>query len=149
MTRNATNAKNFRFIKVDGFAPTNLNVVTGKYRMWTEMGLLGPAPTDPLALDIIANLGDSHQIAALNNILLTFLAVRRVSWERPLTFNLSSPPSFNLPVPGCSGLLVNAAYDDACPVNPYTHSFLSGTLDHCLPETIPPGAGAMPVFYPN
>ena len=141
LDRNATNAKNYRFIKIDGFSPSAINVVNGKYKFWSELVAVnnGTLSTDPLAVDLLANLGNANQIAALNvtnaNFGLTgFLGTASNANYQPTSGTAISP-----------GTLINAAFDAARPVNPWTHEAAAGGgLNHCRVPSIPTGAKVMP-----
>jgi ABC-type phosphate transport system substrate-binding protein len=146
--RNDTNAKPYRYIKIDNYAPTLKNVVAGRYKVWaelTQVGNVNPLPTADsvlLANDIIANMKNADQLPTLNKTYAW-----GVSGFLGIASSSTFPPSFNTAING----LFNAGYDAARPVNPYSHAVAasvngSGT-DHCRVPTIPGGARAIPVFY--
>jgi hypothetical protein len=142
----SNNSKPIRFIKIDGFYPTNKNVVEGKYRMWAEMVQVGTPPTDPLLVDMLANLGSANQVSSLNFFHSNVTSSK--SGFLGTANNTAFLPSFNAAV--APGALANAAYEDVRTVNPYTHDGLTaGTLDHCRAPTIPAGNRALPAFYAN
>jgi len=139
--RNSTVAKKYRFIKIDGFAPTAQNVVEGKYKLWAELVNVAATTTNVLALDILANLGSADQITALNVDhpfgKSGFLGTAN---------NTSFPPTYDATLN--SGTKLYAAWDSARPVNPWTHTTASGNaLNHCRTPSIPTGGTrAIPVF---
>jgi len=139
--RNSTVGKKYRFIKIDGFAPTAQNVVEGKYKLWAELVNVAATTTNVLALDILANLGSADQITALNVThpfgLSGFLGTAN---------NTSFPPTYDVTLG--SGTKLFAAFDSARPVNPWTHTTASGNaLNHCRTPSIPTGGTrAIPVF---
>ncbi len=144
LDRNNTVAKNYRFIKIDGFAPTAANVAAGKYKFWAELVNLtsssAPLTTNPLALDILANLGSAPQITALNVThpfgLSGFLGTAT---------NVNYLPTFDTAI--SPGTLINGAFDAARPVNPFTHAAAGGSsLNHCRMPSIPGGMRAIPAF---
>ncbi len=141
LDRNSTVAKKYRFIKVDGFAPTAQNVVEGKYKIWAELVNVAATSTNPLALDILANLGSASQITALNVThpfgLSGFLGTAN---------NTNFPPSYDAAI--APGTKLYAAWDAARPVNPWTHTTSTGNaLNHCRTPSIPTGGQvAIPTF---
>jgi len=138
--RNATGAKKYRFIKVDGIAPSSQNVVEGKYKYWGELVSVGNAPTDALAINLLATMADPNKIANLDVI---------GTWGKetgylgaafnPVAANL---PTFNTLV----SAQMNASWDADRPVAPYSHATGTGaSLNHCRVPTIPNGNRAMPI----
>lgn len=145
--RNETNAKPFRFIKVDGIAPTLENVVKGRYRVWAELTQVGAAPVagtpaTNLAIDLLDNMRNANQLVSLTK---TF------SWGTSGLLGIATssafPPSHNSQING----LQNAAFDPNRPVNPYTHGIAGGAngagIDHCRMPALPGGARSMPALY--
>jgi hypothetical protein len=144
LDRNSTVAKNYRYIKIDGFAPTAENVVNGKYKFWAELVNLSspanPLTTNTLALDIMANLGSAPQITALNVQhpfgISGFLGTATNANYLPTTTTAIAP-----------GTLINGAFDAARPVNTYSHVTAGGaSLNHCRIPTIPGGTKSIPLF---
>jgi hypothetical protein len=159
LDRNFGNTKDFRFIKIDGVSPAAHNVVEGKYKFWSELVALTNATSTTgisvvpgrstgstaLATDIMANLGSADQIKALN--------VANINFGLTGFLGTATNPSF-LPTYdalGATGTLINAAFDSARPVNPWTHEIAAGGgLNHCRVPSIPnntTGPKAMPSFY--
>ena len=149
LDRNSDVSKKYRFIKVDGYAPTAVNVVNGNYKIWAELVNLNPvAPiasgagstaSSTLAADILANIGKADQIASLNVIhpfgLSGFLGTAT---------NPSFLPTFDQPT---GTQKAYAAFDSARPVNPWTHSTSTGgSLNHCRTPSVPTGAKAVRAF---
>ena len=131
--RNSTVAKKYRFIKIDGFAPTAQNVVEGKYKLWAELVNVAATTTNTLALDILANLGSSAQITALN-VTHPF----GISGFLGTANNTLFPPSYDTAI--SPGTKLYAAWDSARPVNPWTHTTAAGnSLNHCRTPSIPTG----------
>jgi hypothetical protein len=141
LDRNSTVAKKYRYIKIDGIAPTAANVVNGKYKLWAELVNLAATSTNPLAVDILANLGSASQITALNVThpfgLSGFLGTAT---------NVNFLPTYDVAI--APGTLIQAAFDAARPVNPWTHASATGNaLNHCRTPSIPAGATrAIPAF---
>jgi hypothetical protein len=147
-TLTGTPAKAYRFVKIDGAAPSAANVVNGKYKFWSELANVANAtafsnPTGAaLTADILANLGIPSQIAALNvthNFGLSgFLA-------KAVNTNVALLPTYDLAI--APGTLINGAFDSARPVNLYTHATATGlALNHCRAPSIPTGARAIQAF---
>jgi len=140
LDRNSTVAKKYRFIKIDGFAPTAENVVNGKYKLWAELVNLAGTSANPLAVDILANLGSANQITALN-VTHPF----GVSGFLGTATNINFLPTYDVAI--APGTKIQAAWDAARPVNPYTHATSTGaSLNHCRAPSIPTGAKAIPAF---
>ena len=140
LDRNNTVAKKYRFIKVDGFAPTAQNVVEGKYKIWAELVNVAATTTNVLALDILANLGSASQITALN-VTHPF----GISGFLGTANNTNFPPTYDLAI--SPGTKIQAAWDVARPVNPWTHTTaVGGSLNHCRTPSIPTGSKAIPAF---
>ena len=147
--RNASGTLPYRFIKIDGFAPTARNVVEGKYKFWAEAGVMPPAgqtaTTDPLALEILKNMTDPSLIANLNVLHLWSTNGEKTGFlgiAGSPTSNPAFAPTFNTLTNG----LMGAAFDNARPVNPYSHTTATkGNLNHCRVPTAPSGA---PIVLP-
>ena len=141
--RNATLAKKYRFVKIDGYSPSAKNVVEGKYKFWAELVTVsnGATTTNPLAVDILANMGSAPQIASLNVNHTNFgLSGFLGTATNPLYL-----PAYDLVI--APGTLINGAFDAARPVNLYTHATAgSGALNHCRTPSIPTGAKAIQAF---
>jgi hypothetical protein len=152
LDRNATNAKNYRFIKIDGVSPTAENVVAGKYTFWAELVALGPVPTvvGTLAYDILSNLGSADQITALNAVNTSFGKTGFPNNGLTGFLGTATNPNF-LPTYdtlGATGTVINAGFDAVRPVNPWTHeAAVGGSLNHCRVPSIPQGAKSVPALY--
>jgi hypothetical protein len=139
-TVGAAPAKKYRFIKIDGASPSADNVVKGKYKFWSELAAVGPASANPLAVDILANLGTATQINALN-VTHNF----GISGFLGTATNAANLPTYDVAI--APGTLINAAFDSLRPVNPYTHATAAGvSLSHCRTPSIPTGAKAIQAF---
>jgi ABC-type phosphate transport system substrate-binding protein len=73
LDKNANRSKSYRFIKVDGVAPTIKNVANGAYHDWVESTFLYRTGTNPLKADtltlvneIINSFGKPDVLAAVN-----------------------------------------------------------------------------------
>ena len=138
--RNYAGSKKYRFIKIDGIAPSSQNVVEGKYKFWGELVSLGATPTNPFALKLLQTMTDPNKIASLDVVgtwgqPTGYLGVA----NNPVAANL---PTFNTLISG----QMNASWDPERPVNPYTHeAALGGKLNHCRVPTIGGANRAMPI----
>ncbi len=138
LDRNFALGKKYRFIKIDGSAPTAENVVNGKYKLWAELVSLGATSANPLAVDILKNLGSSDQIVALNQA-----HPFGVSGFLGTATNPNFLPSYDTAI--APGTKLFAAWDSARPVNPWTHATATGVnLNHCRTPSIPGGTNAIP-----
>ncbi len=123
---------NFRFIKVDGVAPTLENVASGKYLNWAEltfqyntvyMGTLGDVKT--IADALIASAGEPSVVGEINK---KFVHGFHLSQE---VGYLANPNAF---APNADGTITLSA-----PVNPYTHANGLAPVDNCRVPTIQDG----------
>jgi len=120
LEKNADLGDDFRFIKVDGVAPTLENVANGKYYDWVELtfqysnthGWLGD--NQAIADAVIASAGNPVVLAALNG-----------------KFKHSFGDSGLLAVPTIYPLAADAELDLSAPVNPYTHATETGPVNNC------------------
>lgn len=145
MERNADNSKRYRFVKIDGYSPTAKNVAHGKYRYWAELVAVGNTDTTAgsLSKDILDNMSVPAQIATLNLNNANYGITGFLGYAT----NPLYPPTFNSAI--APGTLVNAQFDAARPVNPFTHANTNKlNVDHCRVPTVPTGASdrAMPVL---
>ena len=140
-TLTGTPAKAYRFVKIDGFAPSAHNVAEGKYKFWSELATIGNTPAaNTLGADILANMGSANQITALN---LTHNF--GLSGFLGNATNPSFLPTYDLPI--APGTLINGAFDALRPVNLYTHASAAGLgLNHCRAPSIPAGPKAIQAF---
>jgi len=140
LDRNSTVAKKYRYIKIDGVAPTAANVVAGKYKIWAELVNVAATSTNPLALDILANLGSATQITSLN-VTHPF----GISGFLGTATNPAFLPTYDVAI--APGTLIQSAFEAVRPVNPWTHATATGgALNHCRTPSIPTGAKAIPAF---
>ncbi len=137
--KNNTLSTAYRFIKIDGYSPAAHNVAEGKYKFWAELSTVGTVASDDLTLDLLANVQNATQIQSLNKINANF----GITGYLGIANNASYVPTYNTAING----LVNAAFDAARPVNPFTHDVANGgSGNHCRVATIPGGAKALPVL---
>ncbi len=134
--RNASNAKNYRFVKIDGVSPDLKNVVSGKYKYWADMVTVGNRGADKLTADLLTNMSNPTQLSTLNvtnvgsGILTGFLGY-------------ATNPAF-LP-----DVATNAAFSAARPVNPWTsEAGAGGSLNICRFPAIPNTGANTPAFRP-
>lgn len=143
--RNASNALNYRFIKIDGFSPSAKNVAQGKYKFWGELVLVGTTATDALTTDLIANVKNANQISTVNVNNANF----GVTGYLGVANNAAFLPTFNADGSATGGTvgLISAAFDAARPVNPFTHETSNGgSLNHCRVPTVGGGSRVLPAL---
>ena len=120
LEKNADLADDFRFIRVDGVAPTLANVAKGKYYDWVELTFQYSnthAWTDDnqaIADAVIASAGNPVVLAALNT-----------------KFNHSFGQSGMMAVPTIYPVAADGELDLAAPVNPYTHATGTAGVENC------------------
>ena len=136
--RNATNAKAYRFIKIDGVPASAENVVKGAYKFWAELATIGKTSTDVLTTAIMNNVKNPTLIKLVNVDNLNF----GVTGFLGVANNAAALPTYNSII--APGTKINGAFDAARPVNLYTHSGLAAnSLNHCRAPTLVTGAKAM------
>jgi hypothetical protein len=126
-------AGGFRFVKIDGYAPSLANVVAGKYKSWVEQSVnkgtyFGGLPSDNqnVVNKLFTSLGDTTNITALNS-------TQGQVWGAGALLQL---PTIVTPTYPAGGL--TQANVQANPVN-FLSKSVSGTVDNC----------AEPVFFPG
>jgi hypothetical protein len=136
--KNATNSKNYRFIKIDGVSPSAENVVKGKYKFWAELATVGTTSTDVLTTAIMNNVKNPTLIKLVNVDNLNF----GVTGFLGVANNAAALPTYNSII--APGTKINGAFDPLRPVSLYTHSGLAAnSLNHCRAPTLVTGAKAM------
>lgn len=127
--------KGYRYVRIDGYAPTLSNVASGNYPLWSEQTIQWRTPAnngpdgDKLAIlqKIASDVGNPAAAAAVNQKIVTTFGPTGL-------FAVSS----NATITG-----ISAAFDVANPVVPYTHvngGVLNGAVapvvDNSKPGTI-------------
>jgi hypothetical protein len=124
LDQNANLANNFRFVKVDGVAPTLANVANGTYPDWVEgtfqynVTTLSNASLKAMVLELISSFGTPSVLSYINTSVGThtfgtsgFLAVPNTTHAASATglVNLSAPvnPLSHAIFPGTSGSATN------------------------------------------
>ncbi len=129
LEKNAGLGDDFRFIKVDGVAPTLENVANGTYKDWVELTFQyslthGWAGDNKAIADaVIASAGNPVVMSALNG-----------------SFNHSFGQSGLLAVPTQYPAAAFGALDLNAPVNPYTHATAFSGADNCRVPAVLPGS---------
>lgn len=126
-------ASKFRFVKLDGVAPTLANVVSGKYRDWAENSfqywtnhVFSANATENTALKkltdaVIKSAGAPEVMAALNaGFTHTFTAEKGAYLAVPTNFTPEA----------------NGAFLSSRPVNPYSHATSSNAVNNCRVPTL-------------
>lgn len=120
-------SSNFRFVKVDGVAPTLANVVNGKYKDWAENTFqywtdhFSDANLKKLTNAIITSAGAPEVMAALN---------------AGFTHTFTATPGAFLAVPTSFAPEANGAFNASRPVNPYSHATAAASTNACRAPTI-------------
>ena len=134
--RNATNALPFRFVKIDGYAPSLINTANGKYKFWSELSYVTPTPTTQLSLTAQAfvNGMSKPEIIAKSNL-------KTASWS---TTAASASGYMATAAKAISGA---TAFNPALPVMPFTHADGAnkvGSVNHCRAPAILSGKVILP-----
>jgi ABC-type phosphate transport system substrate-binding protein len=130
--RNTSLAKAYRFIKIDGSAPTIQEVAAGHYTYFSEATYhwrkVAPKPTGD-KLTIIQKIARD---ASSPSILGSVNATINQPWGQGTFLAVSS-----------QGYPVQHPFDPANPVTPYTHAPIGSVLDNCRFPQVDPGANGM------
>lgn len=126
LEKNAALSNKYRFVKVDGVAPTLENVANGSYPHWAEQTFQwrkasagGPSGNKlKIIQKIAAEASKPSIVAQLNG-----------------SFKHSFGDSGYLVVPQVATPDADGVFDANNPVNPYSHA-LSGKLDNCIAPTV-------------
>ncbi|MFZ2726245.1 MAG: hypothetical protein WAX77_08350 [Methylococcaceae bacterium] len=116
--RNATRSKAYRYIKVDGAAPTLENVASGKYNFWSEVVYVYRNATNPL-------IGD--RLTLINEFINSFgrpAVVSLANTDATHSFGVSghlAVPNAAHPAPA------NGLVDLANPINTLSYAIYPGT----------------------
>ena len=127
LEKNADRSDDFRFVKVDGVAPTLENVANGTYNDWAELtfqynnGHFATLSSDvaTIATEVIESLGNPTVLASLNS-----------------GFVHGFGASGYLAVPQFNTVASNAKLDLSAPVNPYSHGTANAAVNNCRVPTI-------------
>jgi hypothetical protein len=133
LERSTSASGKFRFVKIDGVAPTLANVVSGKYKDWVETTMqywtehqFSADATENDALKKIADAmikssGSPTVIASLN---------------AGFTHTFTSTPGAYLAVPSSFTPVANGAFLASRPVNPYSHATATADTNNCRVPTV-------------
>jgi hypothetical protein len=124
--KNPTNSKNYRFIKIDGVAPTLENVWNGKYFDWAELTVQYPktglsANKIALVEHIAAQAANPAAVAALNT------STANHTWGQAGYLALST-----------NGHTMDNVFSTGNPVLGYTHAPGTSSLDNCRAPALNP-----------
>jgi len=125
--RNTSNALPYRYVKVDGYAPSLVNAANGKYKYWSELALLqgATAPT------------------TLTTALITALSAPEVIAKSKAT----NPAGFVTGYMAEASKMTGKVFNIARPVMPFTHTDganTAGSLNHCRAPAILSGDKLLP-----
>ncbi|MEQ1529010.1 MAG: hypothetical protein ABL925_06820 [Methylococcales bacterium] len=126
-------ASGFRFVKLDGVAPTLANVMSGKYRDWAEntfqysnshkfsLNSTENAALKKLTDAIIKSAGAPEVMAALNNgFTHTFTTDKGAYLATPTNFTPEA----------------NGVFNPSRPVNVYSHAISGSAVNNCRVPTV-------------
>ncbi|MGZ8946303.1 MAG: hypothetical protein ACXW1W_12860 [Methylococcaceae bacterium] len=136
LEKKTTTASKYRFVKLDGVAPTLENVVKGKYRDWAEntfqYGTNHVFSTVPV---------ENTALKALTNAVIKSAGAPEVMAKLNADFGHTFIPSATnygsfLAVPTNYDIELNGAFSSTRPVNPYSHATAAVSVDNCRVPTI-------------
>ena len=135
-TNNTTNSWPYRFVKIDGYAPSLINTANGKYKFWSELSYITPTPTTKLSLTAQAFVNGMSRpdIIAKGN-------PTKASWS-----TTAASASGNMAT-AAKAITGATAFNPLLPVMPFTHSNGAnsvGSVNHCRAPAILNGNVMLP-----
>jgi ketosteroid isomerase-like protein len=135
-TNNTTNSWPYRFVKIDGYAPSLINTANGKYKFWSELSYITPTPTTKLSLTAQAFVNGMSRpdIIVKGN-------PTKASWS-----TTAASASGNMAT-AAKAITGATAFNPALPVMPFTHSNGAnsvGSVNHCRAPAILKGKVTLP-----
>lgn len=131
MEKKTAAASKYRFVKVDGVAPTLANVVNGKYRDWAEN-------TFQYGTNHVfsSNAAENTALKALTNAVIKSSGAPEVMAKLNTSFaHTFIPVAANqgayMAVPTLNTIEANGAFLSSRPVNPYSHATSSLETNNC------------------
>jgi len=121
----------YRFVKIDGYAPSNVNAANGKYRFWSELSYLTPATTSVLsdtAKALVTEMSKPETIKASG-------------------VNVTTMNGFVTGYMATAANMTDTVYNPLIPVMPFTHAnklAAVGSVNHCRAATIQTGTKLLP-----
>ena len=131
--RNTSNTLPYRFVKIDGYAPSLVNAANGKYKYWSELARLDGAVASTAAAMPAANA----LITAMSDPLM-IVSAKQTNPAGFVTGYMATAAQANVGVTG---------FDITRPVMPFTHAKGDGTagsLNHCRAPAILNGNKLLP-----
>jgi hypothetical protein len=123
--RNANLAKNYRFVKIDGYAPTLQEAAAGHY-LYTSEGSINWRKVAPKPTGNVLKILEKVAADASNpTILANFNKSAVHPWGQSGYLAVSS-----------QGFAVKQPFDPNYPVTPYTHAPTGLALDNCRPPLL-------------
>jgi len=130
--RNNTGSKGpYRFVKLDGYSPSNVNTANGKYRLWSEVSVITSTPATKLSVTAEAFV---KAMSTPANIKLTGV-------------NVTTKAGYETGVMATAVNMTDTVYNPALPVMPFTHANLAktaGSVNHCRSGAIQAGNALLP-----
>ena len=135
-TSNLTNTLPYRFVKIDGYAPSLINTANGKYKFWSELSYVTPTPTTKLSLTAQAFVNGMSRpdIIAKGN-------PKTASWST------TAASASGYMATAAKAITGATAFNPALPVMPFTHSNGAnsvGSVNHCRAPAILSGKVTLP-----
>ena len=135
-TSNTANALPYRFVKIDGYAPSLINTANGKYKFWSELSYITPTPTTKLSLTAQAFVNGMSRpdIIVKGN-------PTKASWS-----TTAASASGNMAT-AAKAITGATAFNPLLPVMPFTHSNGAnsvGSVNHCRAPAILSGKVTLP-----
>jgi hypothetical protein len=134
--KNPLNANPYRFVKIDGYAPSLVNAANGKYKFWSELSYITATPTTALSATASAFVQgmSKPQIIALGN-------PKTASWDKTAAHASGYMATAARAITGAT------AFDPKLPVMPFTHANGAnsvGSVNHCRAPAILSGNVQLP-----
>jgi len=134
--RNGNKALPYRFVKIDGYAPSLVNTANGKYRFWSELSYITPKPGTVLTGTAAA-------------IVKAMSAPAIIAKGNPSTATWSTTAANASGYMAAAGQAISGvvAFDPKLPVMPFTHADganRAGSVNHCRAPAILNGKVTLP-----
>ena len=134
--RNGNKALPYRFVKIDGYAPSLVNTANGKYRFWSELSYITSKPGTALT-GTAAAIVKAMSVPAI------------IAKGNPTTATWSTTAANASGYMATAGQAISGvtAFDPKLPVMPFTHADganKAGSVNHCRAPAILNGKVTLP-----
>ena len=121
----------YRFVKIDGYSPSNVNTANGKYRLWSEVSVITATPATKLSITAEAFVKAMSTPATI----------------KATGVNVTTKAGYETGYMATAANMTDTVYNPALPVMPFTHANLTkaaGSVNHCRSGAIQTGNNLLP-----